>query len=89
MQCSMRAVIDCNRAIMESDFRTELASITVPTLVVHGDADVSAPIGLTGKPTAQLVPRSRFKLHEGAPHGLLITHADQINADIIDFIDGA
>ena len=87
-QCSMKALIDCNRALTATDFRAELPKITVPVLVMHGDKDVSAPINLTGRKTAPLIPGAKFKLYEGAPHGLPLTHIEQVNRDLLEFIRG-
>lgn len=87
-QCSMKAVIECNRAMTSTDFRAELPRIRLPTLVIHGDKDASAPIELTGRRTAQLIPSSRFELYEGAPHGLFVTHLDRLNADLLAFARG-
>jgi non-heme chloroperoxidase len=78
--------VETNRRITSTDFRKELPGITVPTLVIHGDMDVSAPIELTGRPTAALIPGAQFKLYEGAPHGLFLTHKDRLNADLIRFV---
>jgi non-heme chloroperoxidase len=86
MRASLKAVIDCNRAVTETDFRAELPKITTPALIIHGDKDVSAPLELTGRKTAQLIPGSRLKVYEGAPHGLFITHMDRLNRDLHDFI---
>jgi non-heme chloroperoxidase len=83
--CSLRAVVDCNKAMVENDFRAELAAIRLPTLVIQGDKDASAPLELTGKRTAELVPGARLKVYPGAPHGLFITHMAQLNADILAF----
>jgi pimeloyl-ACP methyl ester carboxylesterase len=47
---------------------------------------LSAPIDLTGRPTAALIPKAQFKLYEGAPHGLFLTHKDRLNADLLGFI---
>ena len=78
--------VECNRMMTSTDFRSELKRISVPTLIVHGDKDASAPIDLTGRPTAALIPNARFKVYEGAPHGLFLTHKDRLNADLLDFI---
>jgi non-heme chloroperoxidase len=86
LQASLKALIDCNRADLETDFRTELASINVPTLIIHGDNDVSAPVDFTGKRTAALIPGSRLIVYEGAPHGLMLTHIDRLNDDLGTFI---
>jgi non-heme chloroperoxidase len=49
LQASLKAPVDCNYAVTETDFRAELTKFNVPTLVVHGDADVSAQIEFTGE----------------------------------------
>lgn len=81
-----RLAIACNVALTTTDFRNELRKIAVPTLVIHGDRDASAPLALTGRPTAELIPGCRFKVYEGAPHGLLYTHMDRLHADILQFM---
>lgn len=48
--------------------------------------DVSAPLALTGKPTAELIPGCRLKVYPGAPHGLMYTHMEVLNGDILQFI---
>jgi pimeloyl-ACP methyl ester carboxylesterase len=78
--------LETNRRVTSTDFRKELPGIKVPTLVIHGDKDVSAPIDLTGRPAAALILNAQFKLYEGAPHGLFLTHKDRLNADLLDFI---
>ena len=86
MQASLKALIDCNRAVTQTDFRQELAQFQVPTLLIHGDADVSAPLAFTGRRTAQLIPGCQLKIYEGAPHGLMFTHIDRLNADLLSFL---
>lgn len=83
---SLHAAVACNVSVTETDFRGELPRITVPTLILHGTADVSCPIGLTGRRAAALIPHSELKVYEGAPHGLLLTHIEQVNADLMRFI---
>ncbi len=78
--------IETNRRITSTDFRKELPGITVPTLIIHGDKDVSAPIDLTGRPTAALIPKAELRVYEGAPHGIFLTHKDRLNADLLGFI---
>jgi pimeloyl-ACP methyl ester carboxylesterase len=84
-EASLMALIACNRIGVETDFRADLARVAVPTLVVHGTADASAPIDLTGRPTAALVPGARLEVYEGAPHGLFVTHMARLNGDIAAF----
>ena len=88
LQASLKALLDCNRADTETDFRAELPKITVPTLIIHGDADVSTPLESTGRKTARLITGSQLKVYEGAPHGLMFTHMDRFNYDLLAFIKG-
>jgi non-heme chloroperoxidase len=87
-QTSFQAQIQCNIAVTETDFRAELPNIKVPVLVIHGTRDVSAPIALTGQRTAKLIPGAALKVYEGAPHGLFVTHMEQVNQDLLAFIRG-
>jgi len=72
--------------VTETDFREELKRIGIPTLIVQGTADRSCPLELTGKPTAGLIPGSELKIYEGAPHGVLLTHVQQLNEDLMKFL---
>ena len=69
-----------------SDFRPDLAKFDVPTLVMHGTADRILPIEGTGAYTHELVKDSRYVTIEGAPHGCLWTHADDVNRALLDFL---
>lgn len=86
LQISVPAALACSRAMVEEDFREEMRRIEVPVLLVHGDRDRSAPIELTGRPSAELIPNCRFLVYEGAPHGLLFTHMDRLHADMRQFV---
>jgi non-heme chloroperoxidase len=83
--CSLKTILDLHRVFTETDFRPELPKISVPTLLIHGDNDKSTPIETTGRKTAPLIPGSQLKVYEGAAHGLPITHAAQLNADLLAF----
>ena len=83
---ALPVALACSRAMVEADFRAEMRRIEVPALLIHGDRDRSAPIELTGKPSAQLIPGCRFLIYEGAPHGLMFTHMDRLRADILQFV---
>ena len=86
LKCSMRALLDCNKALTATDFRPELAKLDIPTLIIHGDKDVSAPLPLTGRKTAALLPNATVKIYEGAPHGLFLTHMERLNKDLQEFV---
>jgi pimeloyl-ACP methyl ester carboxylesterase len=57
-------------------------------LVVHGDADQTVPIKASGALTAKALPGAQYKVYDGAPHGLYITHKDDLNRDLVSFIKG-
>ena len=81
----LKAAVECSRSSTSTDFRAELPKIKLPTLVIQGDIDASAPLALTGKPTAALIPGAQLKVYEGAPHGLFITHKERLTADLLAF----
>jgi non-heme chloroperoxidase len=88
LDTSLKALVECNRTFTSTDFRAELPKVALPALVIHGDADVSAPLDLTGRPTAKLLPNARLTVYEGAPHGLFVTHRDRLTADLLAFARG-
>lgn len=87
-QCSLKALIDCNRSFATADFRQELPKLSIPALILQGTADASAPLELTGRKTAALLPKATLKVYDGAPHGLIFTHTGQVNADLLKFARG-
>ena len=74
------------KAFSETDFTEDLRSITVPTLVLHGDDDQIVPIGASAPLSAKLLQAGTLKIYEKLPHGLCTTHADVVNADVLAFI---
>jgi non-heme chloroperoxidase len=56
--------------VFHADFRAELSRLDVPTLIVHGTGDASAPIYITGRRTAALMPTAQYKEYDNAAHGL-------------------
>jgi non-heme chloroperoxidase len=73
------------RTALTTDISSDVADCPVPTLVLHGDADTSAPLELTGQPTASTLPDGRLEVYRGAPHGLPLTHADRVASDVLAF----
>lgn len=69
-----------------TDFRPELKNVTVKTLIVHGDADQIVPIETAGKQAAEAISNNVFKIIKDAPHGLNVTHADELNKILVDFL---
>ena len=86
MTASLKAVFDCVKAFSETDFTQDLKQFNVPTLILHGDADQMVPIAASALATAKLIPASTLKIYPGASHGLCSTHKDQINADLLVFL---
>ena len=86
MESSPKAIIECRRLCNETDFRPDLRSFTIPTLVIHGDSDWGAPLQLCGRPTAEAIEGSQLKVYEGGPHGLFLTHKERLNQDLMTFI---
>ena len=86
MLASPRATIACVRAFGETDFRADMAHIRVPTLVVHGDADQTVPIDISGRAAAAAIPGARLVVYEGAPHAVPFTHAERLTGDILAFL---
>jgi non-heme chloroperoxidase len=88
MQASLKSVFDCIKAFSETDFTEDLKTFNIPTLIMHGDDDQIVPIGTSALLAAKLVKGSTLKIFPGAPHGLCSTHKDQINADLLAFLQG-
>lgn len=78
--------LECRRTISMADTRRDLAELSLPTLILHGDKDASAPLPLTGAKTAKLIKGSRLVVYEGAPHALVLTHRERVLSDIAAFI---
>jgi non-heme chloroperoxidase len=62
--------------------------MNVPTLIVHGDDDQIVPIAASALRSAKIAPQATLKVYPGAPHGLPTTHQDQLNADLLAFLNG-
>ncbi|MBP0446370.1 alpha/beta hydrolase [Roseomonas sp. SSH11] len=85
MQASPKATLDCVRAFSETDFRDDMRAFAVPTLVIHGDADNTVPVDVTGRAAARMILGARLNTYGGAPHGLFFTERLRLGADLLDF----
>jgi pimeloyl-ACP methyl ester carboxylesterase len=85
--CSFKAIVDLFRVFRATDFRSDLSKVHVPTLIVHGDSDVSTPLE-NAKSTAALIAGSRLEVYENAAHGLPSTHAERLSSDLFAFANG-
>jgi non-heme chloroperoxidase len=86
MMGGAKAQYDSIKAFSETDFTEDLKSITVPTLVMQGDDDQIVPYKDAALPSAKLLKNSTLKIYSGFPHGMITTHADVINQDLLAFI---
>lgn len=82
---SPRATRECAKAFAQTDFRTDVPAITVPTLIIHGDGDKIVPIEASSNRTAEMLPNATYLVYDGAPHGLFITEKERLNEDMIAF----
>jgi len=69
------------------DFRKDVARIDVPTLVIHGDSDRIVPLEASGQRTAKLVKGAQLVVVKGGPHCITWTHAEEVNADLVRFVN--
>lgn len=83
----VQVLISTQQAFVTADQRTELGAVTVPALVIHGGADLSAPVEQTGGRTHALLPESRLVVVDGAGHGIYMSAADRYNKELLAFVD--
>ena len=69
-----------------TDFRDDIPAITMPALILHGTADNVLPIDKTARKFRELLPEATYVEIEGAPHGLLWTHGDEVNEALLAFL---
>lgn len=86
MMGGAKAHYDCIKAFSETDFTEDLKTITVPTLVMHGDDDQIVPYADSAPLSAKLLKHGTLKTYKGLPHGMCTTHPDVINPDLLAFI---
>lgn len=86
LMSSAKATVDCVRSFSETDFREGIKKITVPALIIHGDADKIVPIEVSGDKTAAMLPHAKYIVYNNAPHGLFLTEKEKLNIDLISFI---
>jgi non-heme chloroperoxidase len=85
MQCGLVAAHDCIKAFSESDFTEDVKKFDVPTLIIHGDDDQIVPIAVGGDRSSKMIPGAEYKVYKGAPHGVMSTHQQQFNTDLLEF----
>ena len=86
MMSGHKNAYDCIKAFSETDFTEDLKKFDVPTLIIHGDDDQIVPIGASAMLSAQLVKNATLKIYPGGSHSLGDTSKEQLNADLLAFI---
>jgi non-heme chloroperoxidase len=86
MMGSAKAAYDGIKAFSETDFTEDLRSITVPTLVMHGDDDQIVPIADSALLSSKLLRNGTLKVYEKFPHGMCTTHPEVVNPVLLEFI---
>lgn len=87
MRASQYATLQSAKAFATTDFRPDLPSLTVPTLVIHGTSDKTVPIDATGREVAKQVPSAEIIEYSGEPHGIFATQTERLAQDIIAFLN--
>ncbi|WP_423142689.1 alpha/beta fold hydrolase [Parablastomonas sp. CN1-191] len=88
MQAGLRPTLASAKAFATTDFRPDLPSFTVPTLVIHGTADKTVPIDTSGRALAKAVPQAQLIEYDGEPHGVFATQTQRLTDDLMAFLGG-
>jgi non-heme chloroperoxidase len=89
MLCSFaspRATLECAKSFSTTDFREEMVTINVPTLIIHGNADEIVPIEISSDKASKLIKDNTYLIYNDAPHGLFYTEKDRLNKDLLVFL---
>lgn len=88
MMAGLHPTLAAAKAFAGTDFRPDLPSLTVPTLLVHGTADKTVPIDATAREVARAVPQAQLIEYEGEAHGVFATQTERLINDLLSFLDG-
>lgn len=83
LPASPKGTLDCITAFGRTDVRTDIAKVTVPTLVIHGDGDDVVPFEVSGQRSAQLVPGARLHVVKDGQHGINASHPEEFNRALV------
>lgn len=83
---SPKATLDCINSFARTDFRSDVSSISIPTLIIHGDSDKIVPFEVSGKRSHEMIVGSRLALISGGPHGVNLTHKQEFNDALLHFL---
>ena len=87
MMAGFPAAYFCIKAFSETDQTEDLKKFDVPTLIMQGDDDQIVPFADAGLLQSKLIKGATLKVYKGAPHGLCTTLKDEVNADLLAFIE--
>jgi non-heme chloroperoxidase len=85
MQAGLLPAYECIKAFSETDFTEDTKKFDIPTLLIHGGDDQIVPIAVSANRAVKMIRGATLKVYEGAPHGLMSTHKEQFNADLLNF----
>lgn len=85
-QAEKAAVLESLQSFCVSDFREDILKITIPTLIIHGDVDGTVPFEGSARRTHETIPQSELHIVTGGPHGINVSHADEFNTALLDFL---
>jgi non-heme chloroperoxidase len=86
MQAGLKNAYESIKAFSETDFTEDLKKFDVPTLVLHGEDDQIVPVRDSAVKSARLIKGAKDIYYPGAPHGITATHQDQVNAELLAFL---
>lgn len=87
MMAGLRPTLACVRAFSETDFRPDLASLTMPILIVHGAKDATVPIDLTARTVAKARRHARLVEYDDGAHGIFASHKQQLIGDLLALLE--
>ena len=87
MMAGLKPTVDCVRAFSETDFRPDLKSFTMPTLIIHGTEDRTVPIDLTARTAAKAIEDAKLIEYQDGAHGLFESHRQRLIDDLLGFLD--
>lgn len=86
MQASKKGTLDCIDSFGKTDFREDCKKFDIPTLIVHGDEDQIVPFEASAKKAKVLIPKAQLEVIKNAPHGLMVTHHEEFNSLLMEFL---
>src|SRR5246127_4258649 len=87
MMAGFPASYFCIKAFSETDLTKDLKKFDVPTLILHGDDDQIVPIQASALLSSKIIKDAKLKIYKAAPHGMCTTLKDEVNADLLAFIE--